>query len=211
MPTLSLLRCTSNVLSGGFVRLIDCMPRVTQKTPLACDQAIVNSVGVPYSYKLADSKSLIDALVKNRRDAALGMITLKFHVKAPIFVQREWSKEGSLLPLGCNDDNPQFYRPPTNNLNDTNEIVDYYMDICKTQHEVYKRLLAKGVTNNDAIGALPMNLYTEFLWSINLKSLMTFIERPTPTTKIYTRELLTIAKIVCPLTVDAYERYHLRY
>ena len=84
-----------NVLDKGFVKLIDCMPRIISldSKKLMCDSAIVQAARVSYGQGLknyeTDSK-LINYLYKHKHTSPFEMVKFKFHVKAPLFVARQW-------------------------------------------------------------------------------------------------------------------------
>jgi len=72
------------VLDHGFVRVIDYMGN---------DSAIVQSARVSYgpgTKHLSQDKGLIFYLMRHRHTTPLEMCEIKFHVKLPIFVARQW-------------------------------------------------------------------------------------------------------------------------
>ena len=73
-----------NVLDHGFVRVIDYM---------GDDSSIVQAARVSYgkgTKKLNQDKSLINYLISHRHSTPFEMNEIKFHVKLPIFVARQW-------------------------------------------------------------------------------------------------------------------------
>jgi len=72
------------VLDHGFVRVIDYM---------GDDEAIAQSARVSYgrgTRKLSDNERLIRYLMSHRHNTPFEMCEIKFHVKLPIFVARQW-------------------------------------------------------------------------------------------------------------------------
>ncbi len=72
------------VLDHGFVRLIDYM---------GDDSSIVQAARVSYgkgTKKLNQDKNLINYLISHRHSTPFEMNEIKFHVKLPIFVARQW-------------------------------------------------------------------------------------------------------------------------
>ena len=72
------------VLDHGFVRVVDYM---------GDDSSIVQSARVSYgkgTKKLNQDKSLINYLISHRHSTPFEMNEIKFHVKLPIFVARQW-------------------------------------------------------------------------------------------------------------------------
>jgi thymidylate synthase (FAD) len=74
---------------------------------------------------------------------------------------------------------------------------------------VYNKLLDAGVCREQARGALPQNLYTEYYGTCNLNNLIKFIELRTHEGAQWeiqqvAKACLDIAEIVWPVTVAAY-------
>ena len=72
------------VLDKGFVRVIDYM---------GSDQSIVQSARVSYGQgtkKLRQDQGLINYLMRHRHTTPFEMCEIKFHIKLPIFIARQW-------------------------------------------------------------------------------------------------------------------------
>jgi thymidylate synthase (FAD) len=72
------------VLDHGFVRVIDYM---------GDDAAIVQAARVSYgrgTRKVSEDRGLIDYLMRHRHTTPFEMCEIKYHVKLPIFVARQW-------------------------------------------------------------------------------------------------------------------------
>ena len=72
------------VLDHGFVRVIDYM---------GDDAAIVQAARVSYgrgTRRVQDDAGLIDYLMRHRHSTPFEMCEIKYHVKLPIFVARQW-------------------------------------------------------------------------------------------------------------------------
>jgi thymidylate synthase (FAD) len=72
------------VLDHGFVRVIDYM---------GDDSAIVQAARVSYGVgtkKISEDKGLIRYLMRHRHSTPFEMCEIKFHIKLPIFVARQW-------------------------------------------------------------------------------------------------------------------------
>lgn len=72
------------VLDHGFVRVIDYM---------GDDSAVVQAARVSYgkgTKKVNEDKGLIDYLMRHRHSTPFEMCEIKFHIKLPIFVARQW-------------------------------------------------------------------------------------------------------------------------
>ena len=72
------------ILDHGFIRVIDYM---------GDDSAIVQSARVSYgegTKKVSNDKGLIRYLMKNWHTTPFEMCEIKFHIKLPIFIARQW-------------------------------------------------------------------------------------------------------------------------
>lgn len=72
------------VLDHGFVRVIDYM---------GDDAAVVQAARVSYgrgTKKVSEDKGLINYLIRHRHTTPFEMCEIKYHVKLPIFVARQW-------------------------------------------------------------------------------------------------------------------------
>src|SRR5579884_3936018 len=75
------------VLDHGFVRLVDYM---------GGDSSIVQAARVSYgpgTKTVREDRNLINYLMRHRHTTPFEMVELKFHVKLPIFVARQWRSE----------------------------------------------------------------------------------------------------------------------
>lgn len=73
-------------LDHGFVRLVDTM---------GDDSSIVQAARVSYgegTQSVSKDETLIRYLMRNRHMTPFEMVQLKFHIKAPIFVVRQWHR-----------------------------------------------------------------------------------------------------------------------
>ena len=73
-----------NVLDHGFVRVVDYMGN---------DSSVVQAARVSYgsgTKKVNADKGLINYLISHRHTTPLEMCEIKFHIKLPIFIARQW-------------------------------------------------------------------------------------------------------------------------
>ena len=231
---LSFHNAKRNVLNKGFVKLIDCMPRQVsyECRKLACDSAVVQAARVSYSQgfkSLETDTKLINYLYKNNHTSPFEMVKFKFHIKAPIFVARQWFRHrmsnyneisGRYSVLG-----DELYYPdkiPTQSKinkqlsNDDdlshnkkiNDIFTKYMNGTDEQYKLYQELMKEGVSREIARIGLPLNLYTEFYWCIDLHNLLNFLNLRN--SNYSQKEIRQYAEIVediitpfCPITMNA--------
>lgn len=234
---INLNNSSKKLFNLGFVKLVDCMPRVIPEPVkrLKCDSAIVESARVSFGDTFKDydtDKKLIKYLFRNKHTSPFEMVKFKFHIKAPIFVQRQWirhrtanvneisgryseMKEAMYIPeeLRSQDKiNKQgskftFIPRPAVVEDYTNSLVDNIRS-----YENYKKLVDHGVSRELARIFLPLNLYTEFYWCIDLHNLLNFIKlRESPEAQYeireYAKAVKELASEFCPITFECHEEY----
>jgi thymidylate synthase (FAD) len=180
------------VLDKGFVRL---------DGVFADDLSVVNSARVSFNKRheimeLGDDK-LLEFLMKNRHGTPFEQNFFRFHVKAPIFVFREWHRHRIGVSINewsarYSELKPDFYYP---NLDDVRTQVGkpghYRYEVLekskawvfkralqiasRSSFELYKWAIDLGVAKEQARLFLPVNIYSEMYWSANARSLMNLL------------------------------------
>lgn len=177
-------------VSSGFVNLIDVMGN---------DLTVVNAARVSFgkrSESLEDrDERLISYLLKHEHTSPFRHGFFTFHIKAPIFVLRQWGKH----QVGCSwneislryiKHNMGFWSPsswrgkPADSvkqgsgaeINDQCEAQKVYSDALATAEQSYNRLIELGVCNEQARAILPMSLMTEFWWTASLQAVLRFLD-----------------------------------
>jgi thymidylate synthase (FAD) len=179
------------VLDHGFVRLDDAM---------ADDLSVVNGARVSFARhktEMDDSDAgLIRFLMRERHGTPFEHNSFRFHIRAPIFVAREWFRhrvgsfnEFSMRYAKATDD---FYVPePDDVRSQVGKPGAYSFEpvepgIAETTREemravyeaaftAYERLVELGVARELARSVLPVGAYTEFFWTVNARALMNFL------------------------------------
>ena len=179
------------VLDHGFVRLDDAM---------ADDLSVVNGARVSFARhktEMDDSDAgLIRFLMRERHGTPFEHNSFRFHIRAPIFVAREWFRhrvgsfnEFSMRYAKATDD---FYVPTPDDVRSQVGKPGAYSfepvepDIAETTREemravyeaafsAYERLVDLGVARELARSVLPVGAYTEFYWTVNARALMNFL------------------------------------
>jgi len=223
-----------DVLDQGFVRLVDAMPNL----PGAADTAIVEAARVSYQQGTAASRNergLIRYLMRNWHTSPFEMVELKFHLKMPIFVARQWmrhrtasinevSARYSVLP-------DEAYAPKSNDIGvqsktnkqgreeglsaaDSAHVKDLISHQSAEAFSAYGELLSKGVAREQARLVLPVNTYTEFYWKANLLNTMRLLQlRMDPHAQkecqVYAEAIYEMAKEIAPVTMEAFSDYWL--
>lgn len=223
--------------SSGFVRLVDCMPRVIPSncSHLLCDHAIVQAARVSFNEGIKTCEKdikLIDFLIKHKHTSPFEMVKFKFHIKAPIFVQRQWIRHRTANVNEISGRysvlNPEFYIPDKiydqGKLNKqmsgneitckfTNGLYREYINNSYKQYNTYKMLVDKGVSKEMARIGLPLNMYTEFYWCIDLHNLMNFIKLRSAVNaqheiKEYSDAMKELVAELCPHTIKSFNVYN---
>jgi len=201
-----------NVLDNGEVELLNSM---------ASDLDVVNAARVSFvSYQNEmDAKAigLINYLMKNKHATPFEHAVFKFRIKAPIFVTREWMRHrwSSFNEMSMRYHVPStidFYTPESKNVRKQVGKPGAYTfeqilndDIVKqtlleiehcNQHayQSYKKLLDLGIAKEIARCVLPVSQYTEFIWTVNARSLINFISLRNDSNAQY--EINEYAKII---------------
>ena len=178
-----------NVLDKGFVHLVDVM---------GSDLSIVNAARISFgreSESMNDKdRKLLRYVWDHQHTSPFRHATLQFHIKAPLFVLRQWMKH----QVGCAWNeisgryvkfNPEFYVPeiwreqhPSNKQGSQGEIADsksaeiLYESNMKCAVEDYYELLAMGVCKEQARMVLPLSLYSECYWTASLQAVLHFLK-----------------------------------
>ena len=180
-----------NVLDRGFVRLIDHM---------GTDLTVVNAARVSFGKRKEafDDRDaeLVAYLAEHEHTAPFRHVYLTFHVKAPIFVFRQWMKHRiasdfneisgryvEFLP-------DEFYIPEqfrqqarVNKQGSEGQIAEEsriaalgaYSQACRNSVEQYKSLIGMGVCREQARCVLPLALYSEVYWTASLQAVSHFL------------------------------------
>ena len=226
------------VLKQGFVKLIDCMPRQIplDSRKLMCDSAIVQAARVSYGQGLKNYETdtkLINYLYKHKHTSPFEMVKFKFHVKAPIFVARQWFRHrmGNYNEISgrYTELKEEIYSPvkvssqskinkqlsSEDDISSDYKIQDLLMNTYiynQTQFNNYKELINAGVSRETARINLPLSTFTEFYFCIDLHNLLNFIKLRNSKNaqyeiKEYASKIKDIIEPLCPITMKAYDNY----
>lgn len=176
----------------GFVELVDHMGDAV---------SIVNaarvSFGKSHEGELREQdKKLINYLWDHKHTSPFRHVYFKFHIKAPIFVLRQWMKH----QVGCSWNEisgryvkfkPSFYQPnlfrsvPPKSLkqgsggplnhSDQLKAQEIYIRSINESYEAYETLLELGVCREQARMLLPLSLFSECYWTASLHALIHFL------------------------------------
>ncbi len=221
------------VLDHGFVRVIDYM---------GDDAAIVQAARVSYgagTKHVSNDEGLIRYLMRHWHSTPFEMCELKLHVKLPVFVARQWirhrtanvneySARYSILDR-------EFYIPAPEQLaaqstvnnqgrgavlageeaarvlallkSDAGQMYDHYEAMLSTEGQ-------QGLARELARMNLPMNIYTQWYWKVDLHNLFHFLRLRADAHAQYEIRVYAdcIARMVAawvPLAFRAFEDYRM--
>lgn len=167
----------------------------------ATDLSVVNAARVSFGKRKdlleEGDKKLINFLMREKHGSVFEHNFFSFHIKAPIFVAREWFRHriSSFNELSFRYAKPEleFFFPAiedvrtqvgkpgayTFNKFDDEGMADFWLRLikehCDRAEELYEMALDMGIAREQARIILPVNVYTEFYWTVNARSLMNFI------------------------------------
>ncbi len=211
------------VLNYGYVKLLDVM---------GTDEDIVDAARISYDRRgKTKDRALIRYLLRNRHTSPFEMGVLKFELKMPIFVARQWVRHRTAsmnevsaryteLPEEMfspevvarqSKDNKQG-REELPGLEYSTECREVIFASNRLSYRDYKELLDKGVSRELARGVLPLNIYTKFVWKMDLHNLMHFLKlRLHPHAQQEIREYAKIIEGIVrsnfPITHEAFVDY----
>jgi thymidylate synthase (FAD) len=175
----------------GSVRLDACM---------ADDMSVVNSARISFNKQIETmseaDEALINFLMRERHGTPFEHNAFRFHIKAPIFVAREWFRHriGSFNEFSgrYTEFTPDAYTPPVEDIRTQSgkpgqytfepadpdiaqDAIEHIEHAYKTAFDAYNHMLLSGVAKEIARTVIPVGAYTEFYWTVNARSLMNFI------------------------------------
>lgn len=221
----------------GLVALLDVMPRFAPVGKTA-DYAIVQAARVSYgegTKQAGEDRGLIRYLARHRHTTPFEMVEFKFHHVMPIFVARQWIRhrtanvnEYSARYSVVKD---RFYRPSvegvrrqskTNRqggegLADVSTAEDFLRHLEATeqaQYAGYEKALEGGIARELARVGLPLSVYTEWYWKIDLHNLLHFLSlRMDPHAqqeiRDYADAMFALVRPIVPVAAEAFLDYRL--
>ncbi|HEY8491365.1 MAG TPA: FAD-dependent thymidylate synthase [Dehalococcoidia bacterium] len=219
------------VLDRGFVRLVDY---------LGGDQRIVQSARVSYgagTKTFRQDKGLINYLMRNEHTSPFEQVILTFHCKMPIFVARQWVRHRTARlneisgrysvmrdEFYVPDEETVRYQSKRNRQGRSDEevppelrrkVIEILVRGQEQAYRDYEALLADDIARELARVNLPLSLYTEWYWQIDLHNLLHFLRlRMDPHAqaeiRAYADVMAAITQRVAPLAWEAFEEHRLQ-
>lgn len=191
------------VLDKGFVRL---------EGVLSTDSDIADSARISHLGKSrgeGSDEKLIGFLISHKHTSPFEQAELRFLVKAPIFVARQWMRHRTWsyaeVSRRYTDEEIDFYIPEFENRVEKNV---YEVAIAEAIN-AYNTLLNLNVRKEISRGVLPVSLYTMFYAKTDLHNLLHFLElRRAPDAQYEIREyaiaIEEVLKEKFPITYEAW-------
>ena len=219
------------VLDKGFVRLVDYM---------GSDARIVQTARVSYgegTKTIREDAGLIDYLLRHEHTSPFEHVVLELHCKMPIFVARQWIRHRTArlneisgrysvmadefyLPdeaqvQGQSADNKQGRAEEEVPAELRKKVLDLLRRDQGAVYASYEEMLKDGIARELARINLPLSLYTQWYWQMDLHNLFHFLElRMDPHAQWEIRQyavaIAQIARAVAPVAYDAFERHRLK-
>lgn len=177
------------VLDKGFVRVTDHM---------GTDLTVVNAARVSYGKESKEFRDRDERLLKylwdNKHTSPFRHASVQFHIKAPLFVIRQWMKHQVgcawneisgryvefdveyYFPSNWREQHEQNKQGSTGSIKDQPRADSVYQQGCVDAIANYYELLAAGVCKEQARMVLPLSLYTECYWTASLQAILHFLE-----------------------------------
>jgi thymidylate synthase (FAD) len=217
-----------SVLDKGFVRLVDY---------LGGDERVVQSARVSYgsgTKTYREDAALVDYLLRNSHTSPFEQVVLTFHIKLPVFVARQWirhrtarlneisgrysvMKDDFYVPAPedlalQSKDNKQGRSEETLDPAAAEKVRASFAEEQKSAYAAYSSLVDKGIARELARINLPLALYTEWYWQIDLRNLFHFLKlrldaHAQKEIRCYAQVVFEIAKKVAPRCCESFERH----
>lgn len=228
---------TISCLDHGHVTIIDSMPRLVPYDRKTADYAIVQAARVSYgdgTKSVSEDRGLIRYLMRHKHTTPFEMIEFKFHCKMPVFVARQWIRHRT---ANINEYSgrysimrDEFYRPEISNVRSqsktnkqggddqadqqtASDFLERVDAVCDQAYKSYESAVASGISREQARMMLPVSLYTEWYWKIDLHNLLHFLAlrcdaHAQQEIRVFADAILELVKPIVPWTIEAWEDYN---
>ncbi|MBU4446051.1 MAG: FAD-dependent thymidylate synthase [Candidatus Marinimicrobia bacterium] len=216
------------VLDKGFVRLIDY---------LGGDSRIVQSARVSYGQgtkSVREDRALIDYLMSHQHTSPFEQVILTFHCKMPIFIARQWIRHRTArineISGRYSIMENEFYVPNPDQIKFQSKdnrqgraeeevpvklrqkVLNILINDQKSAYENYGKLIEDGIARELARINLPLSLYTQWYWQIDLNNLFHFLKLRLDyhaqwEIRQYGKAMAEITKAVAPMAYKAFETH----
>jgi thymidylate synthase (FAD) len=215
-------------LNAGFVRLVDYM---------GGDESIVQAARVSYGKGTktpSEDRILLRYLMRHLHTTPFEMVELKFHIKLPIFVARQWIRHRTAnvneLSGRYSIMKDEFYVPSEDAIKSQSvknkqgrsedevpaelrrKVLDTILLDQQSSYKRYKEFLDDNIARELARINLPLSLYTEWYWKIDLHNLLHFLNlrmdrHAQYEIRVYAETIGQLVKCVAPMAWESFEDY----
>lgn len=178
------------VLDDGFVRVVDYM---------GSDQSIVQAARVSYgagTKKVSQDRGLIRYLMRHHHSTPFEMCEIKLHVRVPMDAWRQWIRHRTAnvneystrysiaIDQAVKTDPNEWRLQSTSNKQGSEGFLESEQgkalsseedNLHKNLWDIYNKRIEKGVAREQARKDLPLSIYTEAYWKIDLHNLLHFL------------------------------------
>lgn len=216
------------VLDHGFLRLVDCMPRLVPVGKTA-DYAVVQAARTSYgkgTKSRSKDEQLIRYMLGHQHWSPFEFAEIKLHVKLPIFVARQWIRhagsvnEQSARYSEVEDEYfvPKQWRAQSQMNRQTSDITRQInhapTPVEAAAFDEYHRRLDAGVSRELARTCLPVSTYTQWYWKTNLRNALHFIRlradaAAQPEIQAYAKGVANFVSRLFPRTWEAFADHEL--
>lgn len=216
------------VLDHGFVRLVDYM---------GGDERIAQAARVSYgegTKQVRRDELLIDYLLRHQHTSPFEHVILEFHCKMPLFVARQWIRHRTARVNEISGRysvmKDEFYLPAPEQVQFQSEdnkqgrsreevpaeLRKKVLDILSRDHgEIYasyKQMLDDGIARELARINLPLSMYTEWYWQMDLHNLLHFLSLRMDNhaqweIRQYADQIAELTKAVAPMAYKSFENH----
>jgi len=179
-------------------------------------------------------RGLIHYLMKNWHTSPFEQVQLTFHTKMPVFVARQWVRHRTArlneISGRYSVMKDEFYVPSPDQIRPQSEsnkqgrsderfepeveqaVIELFREEQAAVYRNYGKLLDMNVARELARNNLPLSLYTEWYWQIDLHNLFHFLRlRMDPHAqyeiRAYAEAMAQCAKAVAPIAYEAFEEH----
>lgn len=220
----------------GFVRLVDCTPRVVRADSLGVESRIVEAARVCYgagTKSVRDDLALLSYLYRHEHLTPFEMVDFTFIASVPMFVANQLKRHRA---ASYNEESARysvigdhFYAPTPDdiraqskmNRQGSTEMKDKDIafgfsqavtSICPDIFQVYNHAVSNGIAREMARIVLPEGRYTKLYVKMNLRNLLHFLNlRMDAHAQQEMREFATaiygLVRQVAPHAIDVFDRH----
>ena len=217
-------------IKGGFIKVVDTMGN---------DSSIVQAARVSYgegTKTVNQDRGLIRYLIRNRHSTPIEQVTIKFLLRLPMDVWRQWVRHRASTFSSINEYSTRYslaidetFKTPKEEwrkqssknkqgsseyftLQEGEKFSEQEQMLHTLSREIYEDRINKGVAREQARKDLPLCTFTECYWTINLHNLFHFLglrmdAHAQHEIRLYANAIGILIKEWVPLAYEAFDDY----